>query len=64
MGIQRYWLIMSLAHYMCVIGNGESSSFENGYRQICDVIQLEKYRYIFQCAKASNDFDAFMKVAV
>ena len=63
-GIRRYWLIMSLAHYMCVIGNGESSSFENGYRQICDVIQLEKYRYIFQCAKASNDFDAFMKVAV
>ena len=55
---------MSLAHYMCVIGNGESSSFENGHRQICDVIQLEKYRYIFQCAKASNDFDAFMKVAV
>ena len=41
-GIRRYWLIMSLAHYMCVIGNGESSSFENGYRQICDVIQLEK----------------------
>ena len=63
-GIRRYWLIMSLAHYMCVIGNGESSSFENGYRQICDIIQLEKYRYIFQCAKASNDFDAFMKVAV
>ena len=63
-GIRRYWLIMSLAHYMCVIGDGESSSFENGYRQICDVIQLEKYRYIFQCAKASNDFDAFMKVAV
>lgn len=49
---------------MCVIGNGEASSFENGYRQICDVIQLEKYRYIFQCAKASNDFDAFMKMAV
>ena len=63
-GIRRYWLIMSLAHYMCIIGNGESSSFENGYRQICDVIQQEKYRYIFQCAKASNDFDAFMKVAV
>ena len=62
--IRRYWLIMSLAHYMCVIGNGESSSFENGYRQICDVIQLEKYRYIFQCAKASNDFDAFMKLAI
>lgn len=63
-GIRRYWLIMSLTHYMCVIGNGESSSFENGHRQICDVIQLEKYRYIFQCAKASNDFDAFMKVTV
>ena len=34
------------------------------YNESDQTIQLEKYRYIFQCAKASNDFDAFMKVAV
>ena len=25
---------------------------------------MEKYRYLFQCAKESNDFDSFMKFAV
>ena len=63
-GIQRYWLLMSLAYYICVIGTGEVCSFENGYHLICDIIQQEKYRYLFQCAKASTDFEAFMKLAV
>ena len=63
-GIQRYWLLMSLAHYICVMGTGTFCSFENGYHQICDIIQQEKYRYLFQCAKASNDFESFMKLAV
>ena len=63
-GIRRYWLLMSLAHDMCVIGTGEFCSFENGYHRIRDLIQLEKYRYIFQCAKANNDFDSFMKLAI
>ena len=60
-GIRRYWLLMSLAHYMCVAGNGEFSSFENGYHQICNIIQMEKYRYLFQCAKDCHDFDSFVK---
>ncbi len=63
-GIQRYWLLMSLAHYICVMGTGKSCSFENGYHQICDIIQQEKYRYLFQFAKASNNFESFMKLAV
>ena len=63
-GIQRYWLLMSLAHYICIIGTGNFCSFENGYHQISDIIQEEKYRYLFQCAKTSNDFEAFMKLAV
>ena len=63
-GIQRYWLLMSLAHYICVVGTGKSCSFENGYHQICSIIQHEKYRYLFQCAKAGHDFESFMKLAV
>ena len=62
-GIQRYWLLMALAYYICVMGIGKSCSFENGYHLICDIIQREKYQYLFQCAKASNDFEAFMKLA-
>ena len=63
-GIRRYWLLMSLAHFMCVAGNGEFCSFENGYHQISNMIQMEKYRYLFQCAKARTDFDSFIKLVV
>ncbi len=38
-GIRRFWLPMSLAHFMCVAGPGEIDSFKNGYYQICDIIQ-------------------------
>lgn len=63
-GIRRYWLLMSLAHYICVTGMGEFCSFETGYHWICDTIQQEQYRHLFQCARESNDFDSFMKLAV
>ena len=60
-GIRRFWLLMSLAHFMCVAGSGEIGSFKNGYYQICDIIQLEKYHYLFLCTKRNHDFDSFMK---
>lgn len=63
-GIKRYWLIMSLAHFICMTGTGKSCTFENGYHRICDTIQLEKYQYLYQCARSSKDFDSFMKLAV
>ena len=63
-GIRRFWLLMSLAHYICVTGTGKFCSFENGYHHICDIVQLEKYQYLFQCARSSENFDAFMKLAV
>lgn len=63
-GICRYWLLMSLAHYICVMGAESPCSFEIGYHRISDIIQQEKYHYLFQCAKVSNNFEAFMKLAV
>ena len=62
-GIQRYWLLMSMAHYICVTGTGRYQSFQEGYQLIRSTIQQEKYRYLFQCAKSSIDFEAFMKLA-
>ena len=62
-GIKRYWLLMSLAHFMRIAGTGEFCSFETGYHKICGIVQLEKYRYLFQCAKESNYFDSFIKLA-
>lgn len=63
-GTRRYWRLMSLAHYICVTGIGGFCFFENRYHRICDIIQQEQYRYLFQCARESNDFDSFMKLAV
>ena len=63
-GIKRYWLLMSLAHFHVQWVLVVVFLFETGYHEICDTIQLEKYRYLFQCAKESNDFDSFMKFAV
>ena len=60
-GIRRFWLLMSLAHFMCVAGAGEIGPFEKGYYQICDIIRLEKYHYLFLCAKESYNFDSFME---
>lgn len=62
-GIQRYWLLMSMAHYICVIGTGRYQSFQEGHQLIRSTIQQEKYQYLFQCAKSSIDFEAFMKLA-
>ena len=62
-GIRRFWLLMSLAHFMCTAGTGDFCPFETGYHKICDTIQLEKYRYLFQCAKKSTDFNSFIKLA-
>ena len=62
-GIQRYWLLMSMTHYICVIGTGRYQSFQEGHQLIRSIIQQEKYQYLFQCAKSSIDFEAFMKLA-
>ena len=62
-GIQRYWLLMSMAHYICVTGTGQYQSFQEGYQLIRSTIQQEKYQYLFQCAKSCVDFEAFMKLA-
>lgn len=63
-GIKRYWLLMSLAHFICIAEIGEFCSFESEDHKICGIVQLEKYRCFFQCAKGSNDFDSFIKLTV
>ena len=62
-GIQRYWLLMSLAHYICITGTGRYVSFQEGYQLIQSTIQQEKYLYLFQCARSCTDFEVFMKLA-
>ena len=55
-GIRRYWLIMSFAHYMCVVGTGEVCSSKAKYHKICDIIQIEKISGSLSMHKECNNF--------
>lgn len=41
-GTQRYWLIMSLVHFMCCTCKEDSNSFEIGYQHLKQTIKNEK----------------------
>lgn len=49
-GIERYWLIMSLVHYMCCTCKGKYCAFEEGYKHLQNKMKEEQitilYRYI------------------
>lgn len=46
-GIQRYWLLMSLAHFIC--STVQKGSFEEGYSFIQKQLQNERIEYLYQC---------------
>ena len=51
-GIRRYWLLMSLAHFLCCTTEKEGEpfcKFENGYHFFCKKIQEERIKYLYQC---------------
>ena len=56
-GIQRYWLLMSLAHLIACTGCGENMSFEDGYAYIYRHIQEERLRFIYQCGAKHMSFE-------
>lgn len=48
-GIRRYWLLMSLAYFLCCTGDGGQRSFETGYSFFQQQIWMEQASYIYQC---------------
>ena len=40
-GIQRYWLIKSLVHYLCCMHSGKYVTFEEGYSYLHKQIKME-----------------------
>ncbi len=56
-GIQRYWLLMSLAHLIACTGCGKAKSFEDGYAYIYSHIQEERLRFIYQCGARHVHFE-------
>lgn len=55
-GIRRYWLLMSLSHFIACTGSGKILSFEEGYRFFYNRIREERIHYIYQCGARNIDF--------
>lgn len=47
-GIQRYWMIMSLVHYMCCTYNGKYCAFEVGYQYFQSKIREEQVTSLYE----------------
>lgn len=62
-GIQRYWLLMSLAHLIACTECGGTMSFENGYAYIYSHIQEARLRFIYQCLAMHVLFEEVLALA-
>lgn len=51
LGIQRYWLIMSLVHYLCCMHSGKYCTFEEGYSYMQKQIKEEQLGNLHQFIK-------------
>ena len=57
-GIKRYWLIMSLTHFMCCTCAGESyCNFTEGYKYFCDYARKENLLLKYQPTMILVDHD-------
>lgn len=50
-GIQRYWLIMSLVHYLCCMHSGKYRTFEEGYSYMQKQVKEEQLGNLYHFIK-------------
>lgn len=62
-GIKRYWLIMSLVHYMCCMHTGKYCAFEEGYRYLQAQVKSEQLSNLYQFIKNGASLEAVLKLA-
>lgn len=62
-GIQRYWLLMSLAHFIACTSTGEVCSFEKGYSLLHKEIRKEHIEYIYNCGKNNLPINDILELA-
>ena len=48
-GIHRFWILMSLAYYICCVGTGKVRSFQDGFAFLTKAIARERVLYIYNC---------------
>ena len=51
-GIKRFWLLMSLAHFLCCVGTNEYLSFAEGYAHFQHELLRERTEFIYRCGYA------------
>lgn len=61
-GIQRYWLIMSLVHYLCCTCRGKYCTFEEGYLYLQKQLKTEQIEKLYQSIKNGASLDEVLKV--
>ena len=60
-GIQRYWLIMSLVHYLCCMHSGNYCTFEEGYASLKQQLKQEQFANLYRLIKSSASFEEASK---
>lgn len=61
-GIQRYWLIMSLVHYLCCMHSGKYCTFEEGYSYMQKHIKEEQLGNLYQFIKNGASIDDVLEL--
>ena len=59
-GIRRYWILMSLAHFICCMGTGKPLSLQEGFSAIQTQLQRERICYIYQCGVDREPLDRLL----
>ena len=62
-GIKRFWLIMSLAHFLCCVGTGEALPFEDGYAYFQKALLREHTEFIYRCGYARLPLENVLALA-
>lgn len=60
-GICRYWLILSLVHFLCCTFDSQNHSFEYGFKNFQHIIYNEYIYYIYYGAKNGISLETFLQ---
>lgn len=63
-GIKRFWLIMSLAHFLCCMGTGKILSFEDGFTFFQRQLLRERTEFIYRCGYAHLPLEVVLALVV
>jgi len=61
-GIRRFWLLMSLSHFICVTSSGSIISFEQGYSFFQNRIIQEQMEFIYLCGVHHVPFNEVLAI--